>query len=166
MKSDPIPRSSRDAGPYLARMVFAGGSGLADGAGRREQGVAVRGWHRMHCSPTSHFLTPTPSRASFDMGLDQQGRWSLHGAKIFASGWGLAVSGWRIADAASGTIDSALDAALRTLHSVSAGRADRPGRPGIRHADHQGRWSLPKEAIGASRRASAGFVRRGSAKQG
>ena len=31
MKSDPLPRTSRDAGPYLARIVFARGWGLAVG---------------------------------------------------------------------------------------------------------------------------------------
>ena len=37
MKSDPLPRTSRDAGPYLARRVFASGWGLA-----------VSGWLMRH----------------------------------------------------------------------------------------------------------------------
>ena len=47
MKPDPMPwpRTSRDAGPYLARMVFASGWGLAVGGwvdGRVEGGVDGR----------------------------------------------------------------------------------------------------------------------------
>ena len=66
-----------------------------------------------------------------------------------------AVGGWGLGDAAPGTIDAALDSALCTLNSVSAGRADRPGRPGLRDTDQRGRWSLPgansiRERVGVS----------------
>ncbi len=43
---------------------------------------------------------------------DQQGRWSLPGAKGIRGRLG--VGGWRLADEAPGTLDSALDAALCT----------------------------------------------------
>ena len=55
MKSDPLPRTSRDAGPYRARMVFAGGWGLAvSGWMMRQQVRSIQHsmQHSVLCTPS------------------------------------------------------------------------------------------------------------------
>ena len=71
------------------------GPGLGSGPGETRQGVR-------------HIIAARDEVRS--LAADQQGRWSLPGANGIRGRLG--VSGWRIDDAAPGTLDSALDPAL------------------------------------------------------
>ena len=131
------PRTSRDAGPYLARRVIASGWGLAVGGwsmrlqvqstqhsmqhsvlftlsfGRADRPRSAAGMGSGFVSRSDDVPDLMPPRST---SADQQGRWSLPGAQ--GDRERLGVSGWRMVDEASGAIDSALDAALCTLHPV------------------------------------------------
>jgi hypothetical protein len=119
------PRTSRDAGPYLEAMgradrprsagyrIGASIGSTADQQGRWSLpgGMMYRG------------RADRPRSAGYRIGAsigstaDQQGRWSLPGGRRRSRRLG--VGGWRLDEAAPGTLDSALDAALCTLYSVS-----------------------------------------------
>jgi hypothetical protein len=90
------------------------GSGLGTGTGETRQGVR-------HIIAARDEVRP--------LAADQQGRWSLPGANGIRGRLG--VSGWRIDDAAPGTLDSALCTLNSVLYAEShSGRADRPRSAG------------------------------------